>query len=89
MTTGVNITRTIVSLLPNISPVLQLSPSVPAVALTSAMACRVFRNLKLEALQETEVGNVTTIRFADREHVNVHLPKNTDVSFGGADLGQC
>jgi len=89
ITTGVNVTRTVVVLLPDISAVLQLSPLVPAVALTSAMACRVFRNLKLEALQPTVLGNVTTIRFADREHVNVHLPKNTDVSFAEADLGQC
>ena len=80
ITSGVNITRSTLALSPGVSPVLQLFPSVPAVALTSTMACRVFRNLKLEATQEAEAGIVTTIRFADRERANIHLPK-------GADLG--
>jgi len=88
ITTGANVSRTISALLPNISPVSQLSPSVPALALTSAMACRVFRNLKLEALEKTVVGNVTTIRFADREPANVHLPTNIDVSSAEADSEQ-
>ncbi|KAG8219854.1 hypothetical protein J3R82DRAFT_832 [Butyriboletus roseoflavus] len=89
ITTGVNVTRSILAILPNISPVLQLSPSVPAVALTSAMACRVFRNLKLEAMQKTEVGILTTIRFADRERVNVHLPKATGVASAESGSEQC
>lgn len=82
-------TRSILPLLPNVSPVLQLLPLVPAIALTSATACHVFRNLKLEALQKTEVGNLTTIRFADRERDNVHVPKNTDMTSTEVDLGQC
>lgn len=86
ITTGVNVTRSILAILPNVSPVLQLSPSVPAVALTSAMACRVYRNLKLEAMEKTEVGILTTIQFADRERVNAHLPKNTNLVSAEAGL---
>ncbi|KIK82932.1 hypothetical protein PAXRUDRAFT_35511 [Paxillus rubicundulus Ve08.2h10] len=41
---------------PSTRSVLQLSASVPAAALTSAMVCRVFRNLQAESLQEAEVG---------------------------------
>lgn len=44
------------------------------------MACRVFRNLKLEALEKTEVEVLASMRFADRERTNVHLPKNTDTA---------
>ncbi|KAI9572919.1 hypothetical protein HD554DRAFT_2014631 [Boletus coccyginus] len=53
ITTGVNITQIAVSLSPGVSQNFQLLPSVPAIALTSAMACRVFRNLELEYLQKT------------------------------------
>lgn len=55
------------------------------------MACRVFRNLKLETLQKTEVGILTTMRFAggERANVNVHLPKNTDAASAEIGLEQC
>ncbi|KAG9314407.1 hypothetical protein JVU11DRAFT_5204 [Chiua virens] len=78
ITDGVNVTRTVLALSSNVSPILQLAPSVPAIALTCAMACRVFRNLKLETLQNTEVVNLTTVQFEDREPITVHLTKNTD-----------
>ncbi|KAN0100668.1 hypothetical protein V8E55_000652 [Tylopilus felleus] len=89
ITNGFNITRYTVALSQNISPILQLAPLVPAVALTSAMACRVFRKLKLEALQKTEVANMTTIRFADRAPANVGLQKDTDFTSTEDRLDQC
>jgi len=91
MTNGVNISCAVQVVSPSASPVMQLSLSVPAIALTSAMACRVFRNLKLETLEKTEVGVLTTIRFANREHrANVHLTKNTELSaIPEADLEEC
>ncbi|KAF9229339.1 hypothetical protein BS17DRAFT_17601 [Gyrodon lividus] len=88
ITTGVNLTRCVLAILPSVSPVLQLAYSVPTVALTSTMACRVFRNLKLESLQETDVGVLTTIRFVDREPVNIHLPKSRDGASADVDLEQ-
>ncbi|KAF8445992.1 hypothetical protein L210DRAFT_3642297 [Boletus edulis BED1] len=80
ITNSFNITALVWASSRSVSPVLQSLPFVPAVALTSAMACRVFRNLKLEALQKTEIANLTAIRFVDRERVNDHLPKNTGAS---------
>ncbi|KAF8445991.1 hypothetical protein L210DRAFT_3628621 [Boletus edulis BED1] len=80
ITNSFNITALVWASSRSVSPVLQSLPFVPAVALTSAMTCRVFRNLKLEALRKTEIANLTAIRFVDREHVNVHLPNNTDAS---------
>ncbi|KIJ68387.1 hypothetical protein HYDPIDRAFT_24674 [Hydnomerulius pinastri MD-312] len=86
VTTGVNITRCILILVPSVSSVYQVTPAVPAVALTSAMACRVFRNLKLEALQDTEVGILTTMRFVDVTPVNVHLSKGAEHASAEGDL---
>ncbi|KAF8843965.1 hypothetical protein BDN67DRAFT_45208 [Paxillus ammoniavirescens] len=88
ITTGVNVTRSVLALLPSTPSVLQLTASVPAVALTSAMACRVFRNLQLESLQEAEVGTLTTMRFMDGGPVNVHLPKSGDGASVDTDLEQ-
>jgi len=89
ITNGINISCCNLILSSNASPILQLSLSVPAIALTSAMACRVFRNLKLETSEKASVGILTTIHFVDRERVNVHLPKNTGFASPEADLEQC
>ncbi|KAH7885433.1 hypothetical protein F5I97DRAFT_1811491 [Phlebopus sp. FC_14] len=86
ITTGVNVTRSVLVLLPSTSSILQVTPAVPAIALTSAMACRVFRNLKLETLRDTEVGVLTTMRFGDAPAVNVQLPKMWDQPSPEADL---
>ncbi|KAF9231803.1 hypothetical protein BU15DRAFT_81954 [Melanogaster broomeanus] len=87
ITTGINVQRSVVAFLPSSSPVLQLTYSVPAMALTSAMACRVFRNLKLESLQETEIGALAMMQFVHRGHVEVHLPKSrAGVTVGSASV---
>ena len=50
------------------------------------MACRVFRNLKLEAMEEIEVGILPTIQFADRERATVHLPRKINLPSAEAGL---
>ncbi|KAF9241312.1 hypothetical protein BU15DRAFT_73439 [Melanogaster broomeanus] len=78
ITAGVNVTRAVVTLLPSASPVLQKIFSPPAVALSSVMACRIFRNLRLTALQQREIGALDAMRVVHRgfASVNVHLPND-------------
>ncbi|KAF9231812.1 hypothetical protein BU15DRAFT_81963 [Melanogaster broomeanus] len=80
ITAGVNVTRAVVTLLPSASPVLQKIFSPPAVALSSIMACRVFRNLRLAAVRQREIGALDTMRSVHRgsASANVHLPKSGD-----------
>ncbi|KAF9233842.1 hypothetical protein BU15DRAFT_79700 [Melanogaster broomeanus] len=77
ITTSINMLRSVFALLPSSSPVLQLTFSIPAVALTSAMACRVFRNLKLKSLQEIEIGAFAMMEFMHRGPADVHLPNSS------------
>ncbi|KAF9241313.1 hypothetical protein BU15DRAFT_73440 [Melanogaster broomeanus] len=88
MTAGLNVTRAVVTLLPSASPVLQKAFSLPAVALSSVMACRVFRNLRLAALQQREIGALDTMLFVHRgsANVNVHLPKGGDEAITDTDF---
>ncbi|KAF9241316.1 hypothetical protein BU15DRAFT_73442 [Melanogaster broomeanus] len=88
ITTAVNVTRPIFNLLPSASPVLKLASSaVPSVALTSAMACRVFRNLRLKSSREIEISGLSAVRVVDLEPVNVHLPKSGDGATPDTDSG--
>ncbi|KAF9242893.1 hypothetical protein BU15DRAFT_72542 [Melanogaster broomeanus] len=88
ITAGVNVTRAVVTLLPSASPVLQKAFSSPAAALNSVMACRVFRNLRLTALHQTEIGPLATLQFVHRgsASVNVHRPKSGDDAITGTDF---
>ncbi|KAF9241310.1 hypothetical protein BU15DRAFT_60937 [Melanogaster broomeanus] len=88
ITAGVNVTRAVVTLLPSASPVLQKIFSPPAVALSSVMACRVFRNLRLAAVRQREVGAMDTIQSVHRgsASVNVHLPKSGDDATTDSDF---
>ncbi|KAF9241318.1 hypothetical protein BU15DRAFT_73444 [Melanogaster broomeanus] len=89
ITTAFNVTRPFLAFLPPASPVLRLASSaIPSVALTSAMACRVFRNLRLESSRETEVGVMAAVRFVQLGPVNVHLPKSGDGAAADVDLEQ-
>ena len=51
-TVGVNIVAVVVILTPSIPPVYRAMFSIPNVALQNAMACRVFRQIKLGLLNE-------------------------------------
>ncbi|KAG6326436.1 hypothetical protein ID866_12653 [Astraeus odoratus] len=80
ITTGVNMARFAYTLVPSLSPTLQVLLADPARSLTSVMACRVYRNLIIEALDsEVVVGGVlTTPVFAEGRVVNVSLPMKTE-----------
>ncbi|KAF9233841.1 hypothetical protein BU15DRAFT_79699 [Melanogaster broomeanus] len=85
ITAGVNVTRAVVTLLPSASPVLQKAFSSPAVALTSVMACRVFRNLRLAALQQREIiGTLDTMRSVHRGSTSVHAHRPKSGDYGDA-----
>ncbi|KAI6041294.1 hypothetical protein EDC04DRAFT_2893271 [Pisolithus marmoratus] len=75
ITTGANMMRFVFSAMPSASPTLQVMMSTPAVALTSAMACRVHRNLLIEALDEalTDPSELTRPVFANARIVNASL----------------
>ena len=52
----------------------------PAVALTSAMACQVHRNMIIQSLRDSEGAGgkaLTAPRFADRQTANETLPTST------------
>ncbi|KAL4081286.1 hypothetical protein V8B97DRAFT_1921606 [Scleroderma yunnanense] len=77
ITNGFNVSRLSNSSQPSESPTMQLLLLGPTVALTSAMACRVHRNLILESLRDSEgvVGvPLTAPRFADKRDVDDTLP---------------
>ncbi|KAF9241308.1 hypothetical protein BU15DRAFT_60935 [Melanogaster broomeanus] len=80
ITAGINVTRAVVTLLPSASPVLQRALTPPALAVTSVMACRVFRNLRLAALQQRQIGALDTMPFVHigSASVNIHRPKSGD-----------
>ena len=63
----------------------------PAVALTSAMACRVHRNLIIESLDLGGTGGkpLTAPKFADRQVVNETLPTSTIIRVLSEPGGQC
>jgi len=84
MTNAINTARLSLSSQTNISPTLQLLLMSPAVALTSAMACKVYRDLIIESLLDSEGMNgkpLTALKFADRRRVvNQTLPMNATIS---------
>ncbi|KAI6015149.1 hypothetical protein F5J12DRAFT_816291 [Pisolithus orientalis] len=67
ITTGANLMRFVLSADPFSSPTLQTILSTPAVMLTSAMACRVYRNLLIKTSEECQVtcAKLTTPVFAN------------------------
>ncbi|KAI6128858.1 hypothetical protein EDD16DRAFT_23485 [Pisolithus croceorrhizus] len=75
ITDGINTNRFIFSTNSSILPSYQVMLSAATVALTSAMACRVYRNLLIEALDEVHINNreLTKPVFADGHVVNVSL----------------
>ncbi|KAI6002108.1 hypothetical protein EDD15DRAFT_1580721 [Pisolithus albus] len=75
ITNGINMTRLNFSTTANMIPSYQVLLSATTVALTSAMACRVYRNLLIEALDEFHVDNreLTKPVFAKGQAVNVSL----------------
>ncbi|KAF9231805.1 hypothetical protein BU15DRAFT_55708 [Melanogaster broomeanus] len=77
ITAGINVTRAVVTLLPSASPVLQRALTPPALAVTSVMACRVFRNLRLAALQQRQIGALPFVHIGSAS-VNIHRPKSGD-----------
>lgn len=79
------------------SPTLQVLLSSPAVALTSVMACRVHRNLILEASNDSDgtvVVPLTALNFGDEQVVTLTLPTSADRSLflqsesGNGQLGR-
>ncbi|KAI6040721.1 hypothetical protein EDC04DRAFT_1411564 [Pisolithus marmoratus] len=76
ITTGTNMTQFVFSAIPSASPLFQVMLSAPAVVLTSVMACRVHRNLLIEALDKTHMDSreLTKLVFANGQVVNVSLP---------------
>ncbi|KAL4081313.1 hypothetical protein V8B97DRAFT_1862800 [Scleroderma yunnanense] len=54
ITTGINMSWFVFSLVPSISPMTQVFLSDPAVSLTSVMACQVYQNLIIESLHDLE-----------------------------------
>jgi hypothetical protein len=89
ITTAFSVTRPFFDSLPTAAPVLSMTASrIPSMALTSVMACRVFRNLRHESLPEIETGVLTAMRFAQLAPVNVHLPKSGDEETASDDLEQ-
>ena len=52
VTVGLNIVAMVLILVPSVPPVLRAMFSIPNVALQNAMACRVFRQIKLGLLRE-------------------------------------
>ncbi|KAI6016523.1 hypothetical protein EDC04DRAFT_527864 [Pisolithus marmoratus] len=77
ITTGVNVTRLVFSAIPSASASLQVVLATPAVVLTSIMACRVHRNLLIEALDgaRTDKRELTTPVFANGRVMSVSLPQ--------------
>ena len=80
ITTTINIARFACSLVPTLSPTFQVILANPAVLLTGAMACRVHRNLVIEALNDSDGkdGSLTAPKFAGGRVVSdVTLPTST------------
>jgi hypothetical protein len=75
ITAGFSVMQVVVTLLPSASPVLQKMVSSPTVALSSIMACRVFRDLRLAALRQTEIGAFATMRSVHIESTGVNVPR--------------
>ncbi|KAH7915813.1 hypothetical protein BJ138DRAFT_1140948 [Hygrophoropsis aurantiaca] len=66
ITVGANIAVTVLLSTPSVPPIYQATFTIPNIALSSSMACRVFRNLKLETYEVTEIhetGLLSTLRF--------------------------
>ena len=56
VTVGANLLITIILCIPNIPPAYKISATLPNLLLQNAMACRVFRLLKLGALKANKEG---------------------------------
>jgi len=83
ITTAFNLARPFLAFFPASNPVLKMTAStVPSMALTSVMACRLFRNLRLEPLRD--IGASNAMRSA--QPVSVHLPKGGDGATASVDL---
>ena len=79
VTNTINIQRLVQCSQSNISPTNQMLLASPAVALTSAMACRVHRYLVIESLDLGATGGkpLTAPKFADRQVVDETLLMGT------------
>ena len=83
ITSSINITRLSQSSQYNVSPTFELLLSSLTVALTSAMACRVYRNLIIASLRDSERmprKPFTALKSADRRGMNQTLPTSTILS---------
>ncbi|ESK89350.1 hypothetical protein Moror_16268 [Moniliophthora roreri MCA 2997] len=68
VTVGVNILITVLITTPSVPPIYQATFTIPDIALTSSMACRVYRNLYFKAKYSGTTFNDTemNVRFATR-----------------------
>ncbi|KAF8999661.1 hypothetical protein BDQ17DRAFT_1308453 [Cyathus striatus] len=64
LTVGANILISVLIVTPHVPPVYEAAFTIPDIALTSSMACRVYRNLRLAA-DRTEI-RLSTIQFRSR-----------------------
>ncbi|KAH7931070.1 hypothetical protein BV22DRAFT_1027828 [Leucogyrophana mollusca] len=91
ITVGANIAITVLLMTPSVPPVYQATFTIPDIALTSSMACRVFRNLKLNGYDLTEsheTGLLSTLRFGGTPILSTRSqPTAPDVSSGTAASG--
>jgi hypothetical protein len=77
MTVGLSLIVVITNLSP-ISPVYSAMFSVPNIALGSAMACRVFRGIKLGAISDSEGRNATLrSRSHQTNEYSLHFARTT------------
>lgn len=92
-----NIVAMVLILTPSVPPVLQAMFSIPNVALQNAMACRVFRQLKLGLIRETPTmggssshptGNLSgPIRLVPTSRSNINMSNIDSKNFRNSSRG--
>ena len=89
ITNSINIQRLVQCSQPNISPTNQMLLASPAVALTSALACRVHRHLVIESLDLGATGGkpLTAPKFADGQVVDETLLMSTIIKVSSESDG--